>query len=551
MKPDKLAELHKSRDSELNLDALRTPTPVHDDLEKRLLQWIKVARARFETTKIGLSGIMIQTQATKFASEMGKKDFTASKGWLHRFLKRYGFKHINLHGEAGDVDKTKYEEQIAKIREQLEGFDVELIFNMDETGLFFRCFPRGTYVTRAEDAAGVNRKTARGSKAMKAKDRCTVVACCNTTGSLKVPLAVISTAKNPMVFRHIRRSPIPYYSQQSAWLDSTLCQRWFDEVFVPFVKKTTGKKVVLLWDNCPGHKIKNDDPQIIIIFLPPNVTSVFQPMDMGILFALKCQYKTEMVARLADLIDVWDAVRARKIRRGCRGLNDAGQATMLDVTEILSEKWESFSSQTVIRCWLKANILPREHENALKGKDTRLDREDKEDTAIIDDLCEMVSKMSMPASATDSRSTARVLTDNLFVEKASGLTDAEVRQAVKTWLSVEDDPEVLEEEIAMELQAVDEQLAGVTLDDDVPSEEEDDDGRSESCVTTSLTEADVRFRLEECRSFLNAKGKDGEYSETLYLLSRTVHSFTHETQVNRRAKQGGEVQATLGDMWGR
>ncbi|CAB1118449.1 unnamed protein product [Ectocarpus sp. CCAP 1310/34] len=49
-------------------------------------------------------------------------------------------------------------------------------------------------------------------------------------------------------------------------------------------------------------------------------------------------------------------------------------------------------------------------------------------------------------------------------------------QAVKTWLSVEDDPEVLEEEIAMELQAVDEQLAGVTLDDDVPSEEEDDDG---------------------------------------------------------------------------
>ncbi|CAB1115778.1 unnamed protein product [Ectocarpus sp. CCAP 1310/34] len=163
----------------------------------------------------------------------------------------------------------------------------------------------------------------------------------------------------------------------------------------------------------------------------------------------------------------------------------------------------------------------------------------------------MVSKMSMPASATDSRSTARVLTDNLFVEKASGLTDAEVRQAVKTWLSVEDDPEVLEEEIAMELQAVDEQLAGVTLDDDVPSEEEDDDGRSESCVTTSLTEADVRFRLEECRSFLNAKGKDGEYSETLYLLSRTVHSFTHETQVNRRAKQGGEVQATLGDMWGR
>ncbi|CAN0605845.1 unnamed protein product, partial [Ectocarpus sp. 12 AP-2014] len=44
--------------------------------------------------------------------------------------------------------------------------------------------------------------------------------------------------------------------------------------------------------------------------------------------------------------------------RGCRGLSDAGQATMLDVTDILSKKWESFSDQTVIRCWAKANILP-------------------------------------------------------------------------------------------------------------------------------------------------------------------------------------------------
>ena len=70
-----------------------------------------------------------------------------------------------------------------------------------------------------------------------------------------------------------------------------------------------------MWDNCPGHIIKNEDPQIVIIFLPPNVTSVFQPMDMGVLFALKCQYKTEMVAKLAALIEDWDSVRARKIPR--------------------------------------------------------------------------------------------------------------------------------------------------------------------------------------------------------------------------------------------
>ncbi|CAB1106115.1 unnamed protein product [Ectocarpus sp. CCAP 1310/34] len=34
-----------------------------------------------------------------------------------------------------------------------------------------------------------------------------------------------------------------------------------------------------------------------------------------------------------------------------------------------------------------------------------------------------------------------------------------------------------------------------------------------------------------------------------YLLLKVVHSFTHETQVKRRAKEGGELQATLRDMW--
>ena len=119
---------------------------------------------------------------------------------------------LRLHAHQlarGSWRRGQDEGEIAKIREQLEGFDVELIFNMDETGLFYRCFPRGTYVTRVEGAAGVNKKTARGWKAMKAKDRCTVVACCNTTGSLKVPLAVIHTAKDPMVFPPCSQATLP------------------------------------------------------------------------------------------------------------------------------------------------------------------------------------------------------------------------------------------------------------------------------------------------------------------------------------------------------
>ncbi|CAB1101603.1 unnamed protein product [Ectocarpus sp. CCAP 1310/34] len=254
-------------------------------------------------------------------------------------------------------------------------------------------------------------------------------------------------------------------------------------------------------------------------------------MDLGILFVLKCQYTTEMVARLTDLIEDWDT------------------ATMLDVTDICSQKWRSFDNQTLIRCWLKAGNLPMEHCNIFKGIDTRLDREDKDDAAIIDGLCDMVSKNSMPASVTDYRSMPRVLTDNLFVEKGTDLTEQEVRTAVKTWLTVEDDPKVLEEEVELELQAVERNLAGLEVDDDVSSEEGDGGGRPESCITSSLTEGEVISCLEDVRSYLYAKGRGGEYREMQYLLSKTFHSFTRETQQSRRAKPRGEVQGNLRDMW--
>ena len=57
--------------------------------------------------------------------------------------------------------------------------------------------------------------------------------------------------------------------------------------------------------------------------------------------------------------------------------------------------------------------------------------------------------------------------------------------------------------------------------------------------------------LEDVRSYLYANGRDGEYSETVYLLSKTVHSFTYETQVKRRTKEGGEVQKRFFGICGR
>jgi hypothetical protein len=102
-----------------------------------------------------------QLQALNYARAMGlsHNEFVASNGWLHRFKNCYGLKNINLHGEMGDVDLAAIDVEIKKLRLKLAEFNLDCIFNMDETGLFFRCLPKRAYILKDE-----SEKEVRGSK---------------------------------------------------------------------------------------------------------------------------------------------------------------------------------------------------------------------------------------------------------------------------------------------------------------------------------------------------------------------------------------------------
>ena len=52
---------------------------------------------------------------------------------------------------------------------------------MDESALFYKAIPSNTYLDPSE-----TRQSVRGTKDLKAKDRLTVVFCCNATGELLV-----------------------------------------------------------------------------------------------------------------------------------------------------------------------------------------------------------------------------------------------------------------------------------------------------------------------------------------------------------------------------
>ena len=72
-------------------------------------------------------------------------DFKPNSGWLHRFKKRYG---INLHticGESAKVEEEAVMPWINRIlRNIVDGYSPDCIYNADETGLFWKMLPEST-----------------------------------------------------------------------------------------------------------------------------------------------------------------------------------------------------------------------------------------------------------------------------------------------------------------------------------------------------------------------------------------------------------------------
>ena len=55
---------------------------------------------------------------------------------------------------------------------------------------------------------------------------------------------------------------------------------------------------VLLLDNAPGHPPHLDDfhPDVKVVYLPPNTTSLIQPMGQGVIATFKRYYTRRVVA---------------------------------------------------------------------------------------------------------------------------------------------------------------------------------------------------------------------------------------------------------------
>ena len=154
------------------------------------------------TRHLPVSGSLLEARARRIAVELGATGFKGSPHFIQNWARHQNLRNLALWGQGVSADTEAAAPRITKIREQLEDHPTEIIYNMDETGLFYGCVPNRAYVQ-----AGQLRQV-RGTKAMKAKDRVTLVLACNASGSHKIPVAMIGKAKQPKCFKP-PRDPCP------------------------------------------------------------------------------------------------------------------------------------------------------------------------------------------------------------------------------------------------------------------------------------------------------------------------------------------------------
>jgi hypothetical protein len=237
--------------------------------------------------------MVVCRKAAEFGSKLGHEAFVASKGWFRSWKNKYGLTLYKVScfdiitrikqicGEAKDAPQESIDNFVQGLPSLLSGYKDSDIYNADETALYYRVLTNKTLETEHRYAVGQK----------VSKNRVTLLLC-GSMGGEKFPPLVIGKYGSPRCFRGIDRRTLPclYNHSRNGWMTSALFQNWLSNVNQKMISQR--RHIILFVDNAPAHRTTCEYSNIRLQFLPPNCTSVIQPMDQGVIRSFKCKYRT-------------------------------------------------------------------------------------------------------------------------------------------------------------------------------------------------------------------------------------------------------------------
>lgn len=300
------------------------------NIDKTCYEWFRKARNK----SIPVSGPLIKAKAKEIAEHLGYKDFRASDGWLEKFRKRHNISFKAVSGEAASVNPNDVSEFLEKLPSLIKGYNLNDIYNADETGLYYRALPNKTLAFRSEKCTG----------GKLSKDRVTILHCVSMSGE-KERLLVIGKAARPRAFKKLTVDsfPVTWKANKKAWMTGDIMTEWLTEFDRKMMLEM--RKILLFLDNACSHPQNIKLNNIKIIFLPPNTTSVCQPLDQGIIRNFKTFYRSLIVK---DILLKMDSIQSTA--------ELSKSIDLLEAIYFIKKAWQQVSSATIKNCFVKAGF---------------------------------------------------------------------------------------------------------------------------------------------------------------------------------------------------
>ena len=333
---------------EINGKRKRKRLSPYEKIEEALLEWIKCARAQ----NVPISCLVLKEKALQIAAELGENDFMASNGWIQRFKLRHDLTFKTVCGEAADVvDSVLCDWKKSVLDDILKRYKQCDIFNVDECGLFFRVLPDKTLTFKKEKCVG----------GKKSKERLTILLGANMDGSEKLRPLVIGKFLKPRCFKNVKSLPLDYDANKKAWMNANIFEKTIRRFDRHFLKNK--RKVVFIVDNCPAHITIPQLKSIELVMLPPNVTSVLQPMDQGVIQNLKMNYRKLLLKDLISAID----------------MKKNFHVSVLDAIFYIDKSWSMVTSTCISNCFRHAGFQFSTNSTSV---DEIIDEEDEDDIPL-------------------------------------------------------------------------------------------------------------------------------------------------------------------------
>ena len=211
------------------------------------------------------------------------------------------------------------------------------IYNGDETALFYKSLPHRTYCFDGDKPAG----------SAKCKDRLTLLIITNMDGSDHRKLSVIGKSKIPHCLQkkykmQVKDMAVDWYASKNAWMTGEIHHQIMTKLNNEM--RLSNRHILYVCDNASSHQVQ-EYSHIKFLMLPPNTTSIMQPLDQGIILSAKRRYKKKLAERyLACVENNKDANSLLKA------------LDIVQATNMIAASWRETSSTIIQNCFRKAGF---------------------------------------------------------------------------------------------------------------------------------------------------------------------------------------------------